>query len=82
LVERIVPVEKVPLKGLLPLQAPEAVQEVAFVLLQVSLEPLFLSSGIVVGLAVSVTVGTTPTVTCADAVALTEFVQVSTKVVG
>ena len=51
----MVPVEKVPLKGLLPLQAPEAVQEVAFVLLQVSLEPLFRSSGIVVGLAVSVT---------------------------
>jgi hypothetical protein len=66
LVERILPVEKVPLRGFVPLHEPEAAQEVALVLLQVSVEPLFLSSLMIVGFAVSVTVGATPTVTWAE----------------
>lgn len=58
--------EKVPLTDFVPLHEPEATQEVAFVLLQVSVEPLFLSSLMIVGFAVSVTVGTRPTLTWAE----------------
>ncbi len=64
------PVDAVPLVALVPDQVPEAAQLVAFVLLQVSVEPLPLV--IDVGLAVKVTVGAegTVTATVADAEAL------------
>lgn len=56
-----VPVEAVPLVGLVPLHPPDAVQVVVLVELQVRVEepPL----GMLVGLAVSVTVGAGTTVT-------------------
>jgi hypothetical protein len=71
------PVDSLPEVGLAPDQAPEAVQEVASVEDQVSIEdPLYATD---VGFAVSDTVGTGggDTVTAADALALTpEPVQV------
>jgi hypothetical protein len=62
------PVLSVPLVALVPLQPPEAVHEVAFVELQVSVEAPPLAT--VVGFAVSVTVGAATTMTVAPATLL------------
>lgn len=64
------PVDALPLKGLGPLHAPEATQDVAFVLLQLRIVPLLYFTGMVAGFAVSVTVGATATATVNCAVAL------------
>jgi hypothetical protein len=60
------PVGALPLRGLAPLQAPEAAQDVAFVLLQLRTDPLLYLWVIVLGFAVSLTVGATFTVTWAE----------------
>jgi hypothetical protein len=65
----------VPVAGFVPLQAPEAVQKVALVEVQVNVEAAPLATA--VGNAVSVTVGTILTVTFAVALLPPGPVQVS-----
>jgi len=67
----------VPLVALVPLQPPEAVQDAAFVELQVSVEEPPLAT--VVGFAVSVTVGARTTMTVAPATLLVPPVPVQVK---